>query len=72
MRVTGTYILYAPTRGQSTERGYAAIEIVDDDALLDRIVYTVTNPAAAKADKNSKRGRRQEGREPWAPWKGLV
>ena len=34
-------------RGQVFERRYSAIEIVDDDALLDRIVYTVTNPVAA-------------------------
>lgn len=34
-------------RGQFFERRYAAIEIVDDEALLDRILYTVTNPAAA-------------------------
>ncbi len=35
------------TRGQVFERRYSAIEIVDDEALLDRIAYTVTNPAAA-------------------------
>lgn len=34
-------------RGQVFERRYAATEILDDDALLERIVYTLTNPAAA-------------------------
>ena len=34
-------------RGQVYERRYSAIEILDDDALVDRIVYTLTNPAAA-------------------------
>ena len=34
-------------RGQVFERRYSAIEIVDDDALLDRIVYAITNPVAA-------------------------
>lgn len=34
-------------RGQFFERRYSATEIVDDDALLDRVAYTVTNPAAA-------------------------
>lgn len=35
------------TRGQVFERRYAATEIVDDDALLDCIVYAITNPEAA-------------------------
>ncbi|MEQ8978454.1 MAG: hypothetical protein RL846_11035 [Deltaproteobacteria bacterium] len=34
-------------RGQVLERRYSAIEIVDDEALANRIVYTVTNPPAA-------------------------
>ena len=31
-------------RGQVWERRYSAIEILDDDALRDRIAYTMTNP----------------------------
>lgn len=34
-------------RGHFFERRYAATEIIDDEALLERILYTVTNPAAA-------------------------
>ena len=34
-------------RGQVFERRYSAIEIIDDQALADRIVYTITNPVAA-------------------------
>lgn len=34
-------------RGQVWERRYSAIEILDDEALVDRIAYTLTNPAAA-------------------------
>lgn len=36
------------TRGPFFERRYAATEIIDDDALLERIVYTLTNPVASK------------------------
>lgn len=34
-------------RGQFFDRRYSATEIVDDDAMLDRIVYTVANPVAS-------------------------
>jgi hypothetical protein len=34
-------------RGQFFERRYSATEIVDEEALVDRIAYTVTNPVAA-------------------------
>ena len=34
-------------RGHSFERRFTAIEIVDDDALVDRAVYTVVNPVEA-------------------------
>ncbi len=33
--------------GQVYERRYSAIEILDDNALLDRVAYTLTNPVAA-------------------------
>jgi putative transposase len=46
--VGGTVSLLGPV----FERRYSAIEIVDDDAMLDRIVYTVTNPAAAGLVRN--------------------
>ena len=35
------------TSGQVYERRYSAIEILDDESLLDRIAYTVANPVAA-------------------------
>ncbi len=35
------------TSGPVHQRRYSAIEILDDEALLDRIVYTLTNPVAA-------------------------
>ena len=34
-------------RGQVFERRFAAIEILDDEAMLDRVVYAITNPVAA-------------------------
>ncbi len=35
------------TSGQVYERRYSAIEILDDESLIDRIAYTVANPIAA-------------------------
>jgi len=34
-------------RGQSFERRFAALEIVDDAALVERVAYTITNPVEA-------------------------